>query len=401
MNPVWKAVNDLHPVKPLILGFDIEVPSDFVEEAENGSLKCKTCKRYCIIPPGELGYCYARENRNGKLFNRVFGSLANLGPGHYYGEDNTLDIGSFYCNFRCRFCFAYTWLKDKKKLPEGEPFKYPFGSLSERYDDKEKKLTVRRIVGTPEMVVELCKQINAKKIVIGRSEPTVNFEYYITLAVLAKQKGIDVHLYTNGYSTELVTRAFASTVKRVIVGVKCYFDQEGYNKVVTPDCNKIDVNEILNTIVDYVKYGCAVTVNVIADGLHGSPSRGLEMFKKLKIQLENLGNGLVEWLNISIAPVVCFSDRVVINPFTKENVCDYLNVRPGDIIGAMEFEMALKELGFKNAHTSYSINYKRIYGDYPSFYPGSARTGLLAEVEKIKDAGNDIKSYVHFECQNP
>ena len=102
-------------------------------------------------------------------------------------------------------------------------------------------------------------------------------------------------------------------------------------------------------------------------------------FGKLKEQLPEED---IESLGITVIPVVYHGDRAVVHPPTGAYISDQLNVRPGDIVKAIELEIELKKMGFKNAHTKYSNDYKRIYGECPNFFPAEARGGVMDRIEK-------------------
>lgn len=381
-HPINKIINDAWPTFT-VNQFRTESPPWLYEQLDNEYVKCGVCKRRCVIPPGGTGFCLARENEGGKVVNKKFGSLNALYPDPFWCGDETdvLSVDGFNCNFRCRFCFATTWMTDKKELPPIIGFQFPFNSAYERNRNESEN---KRIIVEPRTIVEICKTRGLKYIVLGRSEPSVNVEFTMQLASAALAEGIGTIVYTNGYSTEPVNKDYAKLMSDIVVGVKCYFDQAGYDKV----CGAgIDVNGIFETILDLHKYGGKYRIDLLADGMHGDPREAYRMIGKLK---EYLTPEEVKELDISIIPVVCFSNK----PGSK--VEDKLiNARPGDIIGAVELEMGLKRLGFHNAHTQYSIDYKAIYGEYPSFWCEEAKNGWLAEVEK-KEFKNDIKSYVYL-----
>jgi hypothetical protein len=40
-------------------------PALLAEELPHGQVRCHTCLRRCLIPPGGRGWCRTRENRDG------------------------------------------------------------------------------------------------------------------------------------------------------------------------------------------------------------------------------------------------------------------------------------------------------------------------------------------------
>ena len=382
MKVIKKLVKDSYPVSP-IQEFYMEASPWLYETLDSGLVRCDACKRHCVIKPGKRGFCKARENEDGKLINKASGSLRGLYPDpfHFGNGTEVMMVCGFYCNFRCKFCFARTWLDDKKELPNPVGFCFPFNPS---YAPINEETYNSRIIVKLETIIGLCKARDIKHIVIGRSEPTVNLEYIMPLAALALQQGIKTIMYTNGYSTERLNRDYAAVMSEIVVGVKCYFDQAGYEKVCSPG---IDVEGIFETLLDFHKFRANYKLNILADGAHGDPREAYRMMARLK---EHLTEEEARCLDIQIDPVVCYtSNAQAIDPEKGK----LYNVRPADIIGAIELEMGLKRMGFHNAHSKYSRDYKAVYGDYPIFWHEEAKNGWLAEIKKQEPRYN-MKSYV-------
>jgi hypothetical protein len=100
-------------------------------------------------------------------------------------------------------------------------------------------------------------------------------------------------------------------------------------------------------------------------------------------------------------PVTHFSERVIVNPYTRAFQCDQLNVLTGDILGAVLLEMELKNMGFKGTVTDYSAGYKAIYGEDPPFFTDAAKGGILDKVKKIENTGNGVVSYCYIQGMAP
>ena len=47
--------------------------ADWWEQADNGKILCTLCPRYCTIGEGQVGFCYIRQNINGKLYSIGYG----------------------------------------------------------------------------------------------------------------------------------------------------------------------------------------------------------------------------------------------------------------------------------------------------------------------------------------
>ncbi|MFQ5887438.1 MAG: AmmeMemoRadiSam system radical SAM enzyme, partial [Candidatus Hydrothermarchaeales archaeon] len=148
----------------------------------NTNVKCNLCVLQCEIKNGKRGFCRTRENRNGKLYNVVYGRLSSFSTDyiekaplyHFYPNHTFLIIGSVGCNLRCKFCL--TWNITQVR-PE---------------DVKADELGI-------EEIVDSAKKLYCRGIVYTHSEPTLNIEFYAELMRVAKDNGLVNVFATNGF----------------------------------------------------------------------------------------------------------------------------------------------------------------------------------------------------------
>src|SRR3990172_1034767 len=75
-------------------------------------VRCHLCARRCLIPPGRVGTCRVRENRDGELYTHVYGRTAapEVDPVekkplyHFSPGSSAYSIATVGCNFHCLFC---------------------------------------------------------------------------------------------------------------------------------------------------------------------------------------------------------------------------------------------------------------------------------------------------------
>jgi len=152
---------------------------------EDQKVSCVLCYHNCQIAPGKLGICRVRENREGKLFTRVYGDLiaAHVDPiekkplYHFLPGTKSLSIATVGCNFRCPFC--QNWqisqaTKDKDHVGYGQAY-------------------------SPNEVVSSAKKHRCRSIAYTYTEPTIYFEFAYDTARLAKEEGLANVFVTNGY----------------------------------------------------------------------------------------------------------------------------------------------------------------------------------------------------------
>ena len=154
----------------------------FYKKLENGSVQCGICFRRCVIAEGQRGFCRNRENREGRLYNIVYGrpSAVHIDPVekepqfHFLPGSSILCLGTAGCNFRCKHC--QNWHLSQRSIEEME-FVYSL---------------------TPSEVVELALKKNIPTISFTYNEPTSFYEYVYDIAKLAKQKGLKIIWHSNG-----------------------------------------------------------------------------------------------------------------------------------------------------------------------------------------------------------
>ncbi len=177
---------------------------------------CFTCQRRCLVAPGKWGYCQTRVNKNGKLYSVIYNlvSSVNIDPiekkpvFHYQPGSPCLSLGTYGCNFRCKFC--QNWLISHVNG----------GSLN---IDNEKALS-------PKEAVKLAKKSKASGIAWTYNEPAIWLEYSLEGAKLAKKEGLYTCWVTNGYATKEAIDAIAPYLSIYRVDLKS-FDDRLYQKL--------------------------------------------------------------------------------------------------------------------------------------------------------------------------
>ncbi len=148
------------------------------------TVRCGTCQRRCVIPPGEVGWCGTRENHDGTLYTSIYGEVSSSSVNpiekkpvyHFLPGSRWLSLGSLGCNFRCPGCQNWEishWLR---------------GEMNTKYLSPEKSVATAKEHGC----IGLSWTFN---------EPTLWFEYTVTAAQAAKQAGLYTNYVTNGSIT--------------------------------------------------------------------------------------------------------------------------------------------------------------------------------------------------------
>jgi len=143
---------------------------------------CKLCPHACIIKEGKRGVCQTRHNTNRRLYALNYAQLTSYGLDrmekkplyHFYPGSSILSIGTWGCNFSCRFCQNHGISKDNPQAAHLPP---------------EAAL---------KLAIDTCSQKNVG-IAYTYSEPLVWFEYILDTVRLVHQSGLKNVLVTNGF----------------------------------------------------------------------------------------------------------------------------------------------------------------------------------------------------------
>ena len=193
---------------------------------EKNKILCTLCPRYCKIGEGQPGFCYIRQNHNGKLYSIGYGKPTGfaIDPvekkplNHFLPGTPILSFGTAGCNLGCRFC--QNWSISKAKLDD-------FNSIS----------------ASPEDVIKLAKKHNVPSIAFTYNDPTIFGEYVIDISKLAREEGIKTVMVTAGYIDKEARKDVYKYIDAANVDLKG-FTERFYFKLTFSH-----LNDILDTLV--------------------------------------------------------------------------------------------------------------------------------------------------------
>jgi len=154
---------------------------------ETSDVQCDLCPHNCIIKNGKKGFCGVRQNIDGKLFalNYFLASSSNLDPiekkplYHFLPGSSIYSLGTYGCNFSCKFCQNYSISKE-----------FPASRLGAPNFTKEE-------------IIEILKRGAHEKSFAGLAytynEPTIWAETILELAPEVKKLGLKNVFVTNGF----------------------------------------------------------------------------------------------------------------------------------------------------------------------------------------------------------
>ncbi len=154
------------------------------ERLESSAVRCGLCPHECRIEAGSRGLCGVRENRGGTLYALNYGMTAASAIGpiekkplHAFLPGTwSYSYAAVGCNMRCGWCQNYALSQSPKQN--------------------------RRIKGRflePETHVELARRYGCESLAATYSEPTIYFEYALSIMRLAHEAGLKNIWVSNGF----------------------------------------------------------------------------------------------------------------------------------------------------------------------------------------------------------
>ncbi len=183
-------------------------PADWWQEKPNGDTLCTLCPRYCLIHPGQNGFCYIRQNEAGKLVSLGYGRPTGfaIDPiekkplNHFLPGSGILSFGTAGCNLGCKFC--QNW------------------SISKARTDNRQAQEV-----SPETVVQLARQHRAPSIAFTYNDPTIFAEYVVDISRLAREEQIRSVMVTAGYIDAEARKDVYKYIDAANVDLKAFSEQ--------------------------------------------------------------------------------------------------------------------------------------------------------------------------------
>lgn len=187
--------------------------ADWWEKRRDGKILCTLCPRYCTIGEGQAGFCYIRQNIDGKLYSIGYGKPSGFAVdpiekkplNHFLPGTQILSFGTAGCNLGCKFC--QNWSISKAKLD-----------------------SIHSYEATPEDVVNLAKKQNTPSIAFTYNDPVIFGEYVIDISKLARDEGIKSVMVTAGYIDKRARKDVFKYIDAANVDLKA-FSETFYHKI--------------------------------------------------------------------------------------------------------------------------------------------------------------------------
>ena len=187
-------------------------PALWWQPLSDGRILCQACPRLCKLQPGQRGFCFVRQNVEGRLVLTTYGRSSGFCVDpiekkpltHFYPGTSVLSFGTAGCNLGCRFC--QNW--DISKARE-------FDRLADH--------------ASPETIAANARRLGCRSVAFTYNDPVIFAEYAMDVADACRHAGVAAVAVTAGYMTDLSRPEFYRHIDAANVDLKG-FTEEFYHR---------------------------------------------------------------------------------------------------------------------------------------------------------------------------
>ena len=179
-------------------------------------ISCRVCPRYCRLKDGAIGFCGARQAKDGQVISISYNHVTAIGLdpiekkplSFFLPGEKILSVGSFGCNMNCYFCQNFDIARAGKD------------SVSTRY------IAPVELVG---LALSLKDQGNCG-LAFTYNEPLIGYEYVRDTAEIARENDLETVVVSNGQLTSEFLDELLPLITAWNIDLKA-FSEEGYRKL--------------------------------------------------------------------------------------------------------------------------------------------------------------------------
>jgi AmmeMemoRadiSam system radical SAM enzyme/AmmeMemoRadiSam system protein B/AmmeMemoRadiSam system protein A len=189
-------------------------PAGWWHAIEGGErIECDLCPRACRLKPGDRGFCFVRENRDGQMVLSTYGRSTGfcIDPiekkplNHFLPGTPVLSFGTAGCNLGCKFC--QNWGISKSREVE--------------------RLSA---LALPEQIATAAQVSGCRSVAFTYNDPVIWAEYAIDTARACQAVGIKTVAVSAGYITPEARSSFFEFMDAANVDLKA-FSEDFYHKI--------------------------------------------------------------------------------------------------------------------------------------------------------------------------
>ncbi len=180
---------------------------------DDGRLACDLCPRACRLKPGDRGFCFVRENRDGTMVLSTYGRSTGfcIDPiekkplNHFFPGTSVLSFGTAGCNLGCKFCQNWDISKSRE--------------ISRLSDE-----------ASPEQIAEAAARTGCHSVAFTYNDPVIWAEYAIDAAKACRDRNVRTVAVTAGYISTEARGEFFRYMDAANVDLKA-FTEEFYFRI--------------------------------------------------------------------------------------------------------------------------------------------------------------------------
>ena len=188
-------------------------PGKWWRALDDGRIECELCPRDCKLSEGQRGFCFVRQNVDGKMVLTTYGRSSGscIDPiekkplNHFYPGTSVLSFGTAGCNLGCKFCQNWDISKSREM---------------DRLMDQ----------ASPEQIAKAANEHGCRSVAFTYNDPTIFAEYAIDIARACHEAGVQTVTVSAGYITDLARPEFYQHMDAANIDLKA-FSEDFYRKV--------------------------------------------------------------------------------------------------------------------------------------------------------------------------
>jgi AmmeMemoRadiSam system radical SAM enzyme len=169
---------------------------------------CDLCPRHCALRPGDRGFCFVRENRDGQVVSTTYGRSTGfcIDPiekkplNQFYPGSAVLSFGTPGCNLGCTFCQNWTM-------------------------SRSRDVEATCVEATPQSIADAAKKNGCRSVAFTYNDPIIWAEYAIDTARACHAVGVKTVAVTSGYITAAARADFFGVMDAANVDLKGFTDE--------------------------------------------------------------------------------------------------------------------------------------------------------------------------------
>lgn len=171
-------------------------------------LICDLCPRHCALKPGERGFCFVRENRDGQVVSTTYGRSTGFCVDpiekkplyHFYPGTPVLSFGTPGCNLGCKFCQNWTM-------------------------SRSRDVEAACVTASPKVIAATAQRLSCQSVAFTYNDPIIWAEYAIDTAKACRVLGVKTVAVTSGYISAAARAAFYEPMDAANVDLKGFSEE--------------------------------------------------------------------------------------------------------------------------------------------------------------------------------